>query len=292
MDYLRGFLLLLVVNATYFVLTDSASLHGMQLIPFQIWVAILLGAIIVFSYDILGGRTDPLSTIFRFVIWLSLFIGVLLVLFPSGSTLSPVVLWTLLLLNVCCIGMYGYFVYGSDFSQGSKIGWFAYLVFLFSFSILTVSALLKLGEAIVLALFVVGELAFLGGVSVMIRDMKPKHLILLALTALGAGGFGWGASKSDVMFLVSNLIITRTVGSLSLEGVVGGTFLYFLMLIQFSVVFVLLLLKKRYDLVALGLTGVTFTFPPLLAIRSVLLLHFMQGQAQGGSDPQLPQMTS
>ena len=293
---LRGILLILVLNAVYFVLTDSASLHRMPLIPFQIWVAILLVAILYFSLDTLGERHDgTVSSLgLRFVGWLSLLMGILLILFPSGSTLSDLSLSTYILLNLGSIGFFGYFLHVSGLPDISKRGWYAYLVFLLCFSLLTVSAFFKFNDLIVLLLFIIGELVFLGGVVLLISRNRrnSQNLVFLALTGLGAAGFGFGATNSDVMFLVSNLIITRVVGSLSLEGVIGGTLLYFLTLIQFSVVFVLILLERRWDLLALGLTGISFTFPPILAVRSILLLEFMQGRIQEVSAPLPPQTPS
>lgn len=288
---LRGILAILAANAIYFVLTDSASLNRLTLLPFHWWVGIVLVFILLLSLNDLRGAAYgeiPLIGV-RFGFWFSIIAGILLALFPSGSTLSPFLLWSLLIVHFGIVGSYAYWL--KDIPRSSKLVWSSYLVFLLAFSLLTVSAFFSFPTGVVILLFILGEISFLAGLFYMVYKVRDRRdwLLWSFLSGLGAFVFAWFATGNDVMFLVSNLIITRVIGSISLEGVVGGNFLYFLILVQFTVAFVLLVLMRRIDLLTLGLTGISFTFPPVVAIRALLFLNFMQGQTQELSGHQSPQ---
>ncbi len=257
---------LLGINALYFVLTDSASLSGIKLVPFNYWLVFMLAMAFAMVIGELQNN-DSGNLIFRFAIVLSFFAGVIMVFFPSGVTLSIPLLFLLVIAHLS--GIEGFL------SKNRKDNnWILYTLFLISFSLLTVSGLFELPTILLLIFFIVGEVSFITGLGWLIFKYRSERNLLVSLVAVTIFSIVIAsvATKSDVMFLVINLVITRVIGSISMEGIIGGTLLFFLLFTQFTLTFTLFLWKKRWNLLALGLTGLSFTYPPTLLLRNYLFL--------------------
>ncbi len=268
--HLAYLIAILGVNSLYFILTDSASLHGIQLVNLRIWVFLLLLATIYPLVEVLlGGLNTSHHKLLRFSVVLSWFSSIFHVLGMSGN--SPLVV-NVVAASVALFAFLRWMMAESSLTPQ----WILFVGYLGSMNFSAMAGSLFLADGIVITSFFVGEFLFICGMVVAIvkANLSRTNLGIVLGSGVIGGLVMYVALSNDVMFLVLNLIMTRVLGIAGFQGIPYASYFSVLLFFQFVSVAALLLVQKRYFLVALGLTGVGISYAPVLFIRNFLLFQY------------------
>ncbi len=254
---------LLLLNIVFIVLTDTSALHKLSLVGQGVWAliaSITLLPVMVYVYRTTEEPIVLLAMVFAYVLGVANILDI-----PSSNIIFRV---SLLVLNIIIV----YYLFTKlDRKEHLLTTYFALI------TVVTLDLLIQIFTITTIYISLVVEILVLGALLIALRNYQLIDVIIIAVVGIIGAVLGQFVLGLPLPTTIVRTLISQILGinSGSILAVSGDIF-FMLHLAEIAAYTTALLIKKKYNLLFLLLTGISMSFVPLVLIRIYLLADIFQ----------------